>query len=47
MESDYHFEWESALTIVLGGIFATLLASLIFVLRPLAARPAQVLRAQE
>jgi putative ABC transport system permease protein len=47
MESDYHFEWESALTIVLGGIIATLLASLIFVLRPLAARPAQVLRAQE
>jgi putative ABC transport system permease protein len=47
MESPYHFEPASALAIVLGGVLATLLASLAFVLRPLAARPAQVLRAQE
>ena len=47
MEVDYAFEPISALAIVLGGILATLLASLVFVLRPLAARPAQVLRAQE
>ncbi|WP_426033456.1 ABC transporter permease [Cypionkella sp. TWP1-2-1b2] len=47
MDSPYAFEPVSALTIVLGGIGATLLASLIFVLRPLAARPAQVLRSQE
>lgn len=47
MESDYSFEPVSAFAIVVGGIIATLLASLIFVLRPLAARPAQVLRAQE
>ena len=33
--------------LVLGGILGTLLASLVFVLRPLAARPAHVLRAQE
>lgn len=47
MESPYSFEPLSALAIVLGGVLATLLASLAFVLRPLAARPAQVLRAQE
>ncbi|MES2434965.1 MAG: FtsX-like permease family protein [Pseudomonadota bacterium] len=47
MESPYAFEPASALSIVLGGIGATLLASLIFVLRPLASRPAQVLRSQE
>lgn len=47
MDSPYTFEPASALAIVLGGIAATLLASLIFVLRPLAGRPAQVLRAQE
>lgn len=47
MESPYHFEPISAVMIVLGGVIATLLASLVFVLRPLAARPAQVLRSQE
>ena len=35
------------LLIVVGGVGATLLASLAFVLRPLSARPAQVLRDQE
>ena len=47
MDSAYHFEAGSALAIVLGGVVATLLASLVFVLRPLSARPAQVLRSQE
>lgn len=46
METKYSFEPISALAVVLGGIFATLLAGLIFVLRPLARRPAGVLRAQ-
>ena len=47
MESDYEFEPVSAIAIVLGGVIATLAAGLAFALRPLAARPAQVLRAQE
>jgi putative ABC transport system permease protein len=47
MESDYVFEAGSALAIVVGGVGATLLASLAFVWRPLAAAPAQVLRSQE
>ncbi len=47
MESDYAFEPVSALAIVLGGIVATLLAGLVFVLRPLSVRPAQALRSQE
>jgi putative ABC transport system permease protein len=47
MDSTYSFEPVSALLIVVGGVGATLLASLAFVLRPLSARPAQVLRAQD
>lgn len=47
MDSAYAFDAASALVIVLGGIAATLLAGLAFVWRPLAARPAGVLRAQE
>jgi putative ABC transport system permease protein len=47
MEADYTFEPISALLVVGGGIAVTLLAGLIFAWRPLAARPAQVLRAQE
>ncbi|MGB3279407.1 MAG: FtsX-like permease family protein, partial [Pseudorhodobacter sp.] len=47
MEVDFAFEPVSALAIVLGGVMATLLAGLAFVWRPLGARPAQVLRAQE
>jgi putative ABC transport system permease protein len=47
MEVQYSFEPVSALAVVLGGILATLLAGLIFVLRPLSRRPAGVLRAQE
>ena len=47
MEAPYAFEPVSALVIVLGGALATLLAGLAFAWRPLAARPARVLRAQD
>ena len=47
MESTYRFEPWSAFGIVAGGILATLLAGLFFALRPLSARPAGTLRAQE
>lgn len=47
METSFTVIWGSALGIVLGGILATLLAGLAFAWRPLAARPAQVLRARE
>lgn len=47
MQSGFTVMWSSATAIVLGGILATLLAGLAFALRPLAAKPAQVLRARE
>ncbi len=47
MELSYRFAPLSALAIVAGGVLAVLLAGLIFALRPLAARPAGILRAQE
>jgi len=47
MEADYAFEPVSALAIVAGGVLATLVAGLAFAWRPLSARPAQILRAQE
>ena len=47
MESSYDVAWGNAMLIVGGGIGATLLAGLLFAWRPLAARPAQVLRARE
>jgi putative ABC transport system permease protein len=47
MESDYRFEPVSAIAIVFGGVLATLVAGLLFALRPLAVRPAQTLRAQD
>lgn len=47
METDYEIIWSNALAIILGGIFATLLAGLAFAWRPLLVRPAQILRAQE
>ncbi|SDY84729.1 putative ABC transport system permease protein [Jannaschia faecimaris] len=47
MDAPYAFEWRSAMAIVVGGAFATLLAGLAFAWRPLAARPAGVLRAQD
>ena len=47
MDTTYAFEPFSALAIVIGGSFTTLLAGLAFAWRPLAARPAQVLRGRE
>ncbi|MCI2400650.1 FtsX-like permease family protein [Aliiroseovarius subalbicans] len=47
MENSFAFEPVSALAIVCGGILVTVLAGLGFAWRPLAARPAQVLRARE
>ncbi len=47
MEADYAFEPASALLIVVGGILATLISGLVFMIRPLGLRPAQVLRSQE
>lgn len=47
MELRYAFDPASALLIVAGGVLATLLAGLAFALRPLAARPARVLRVQD
>ncbi|MEM1429567.1 MAG: FtsX-like permease family protein [Pseudomonadota bacterium] len=47
METSWAFEPVSALTIVCAGVLATLLAGLAFAWRPLAARPARVLRARE
>ncbi|TDQ59256.1 ABC transporter permease [Phaeovulum veldkampii] len=47
MEAEYRFAPLPALAVVLGGAGASLLAGLAFALRPLAARPAQVLRARD
>lgn len=47
METGYAVVWPSAIGIIAGGTLATLLAGLGFALRPLAAKPAQVLRARE
>ena len=47
METTYHFEPISAISIVLGGALVTLGAGLYFAWRPLAARPAGILRARE
>ncbi len=47
MDADFRFEPVTALVIVAGGALASLLAGLAFALRPLAARPARILRARE
>ncbi|WP_322894880.1 MULTISPECIES: ABC transporter permease [unclassified Yoonia] len=47
MDTGYTVIWGNALLIIGGGIMASLLAGLGFALRPLAAKPAQVLRARE
>jgi putative ABC transport system permease protein len=47
MDTGYEVIWSNALLIVLGGVLATTVAGLAFAWRPLAARPAQVLRARE
>lgn len=47
MDTSFAVVWPSALAIVAGGIGATMLAGLLFAWRPLATRPARVLRARE
>ena len=47
METGFEIVWGNAVAIILGGLLATLLAGLTFAWAPLAARPAQVLRARE
>lgn len=47
MDTEFAFNLVSALLIVGGGVLVTTLAGLAFAWRPLAARPAQVLRARE
>ncbi len=47
MEADFAVIWPNALAIVSGGILSTLLAGLAFAWRPLASRPAGILRARE
>jgi putative ABC transport system permease protein len=47
MDTSYRFEPVSAIAIILGGALATLISGLAFAWRPLAARPAQVLRARD
>lgn len=47
MDTDYVFEPISAAVIVVGGALATLIAGLAFAWKPLATRPAPVLRSQQ
>jgi putative ABC transport system permease protein len=47
MDSTYRFEPVSAVAIIFGGALATLLSGLAFAWRPLATRPARVLRARD
>ncbi|RBP92813.1 putative ABC transport system permease protein [Rhodobacter sp. 140A] len=47
MEASYRFAPGPAAAIALGGLGAVLIAGLVFALRPLAARPARVLRENE
>jgi putative ABC transport system permease protein len=47
LDTEFVVIWPSAIAIILGGVTATLLAGLVFAWGPLAARPAQVLRARE
>lgn len=47
LEAPFRFDIGNALAIVAGGTVASLLATLAFARRPLAVRPAQVLRARE
>ncbi|MFC3167249.1 ABC transporter permease [Paracoccus fontiphilus] len=47
MEMDYRLAAGSALAVIAGGVLATMAAGLVFALRPLSARPARILRAQE
>ncbi|WP_417475560.1 ABC transporter permease [Leisingera sp.] len=46
-ETSYAVIWPNAILVISGGVLTTLLAGLIFALRPLAAKPARILRARE
>ncbi|WP_108860143.1 ABC transporter permease [Ruegeria sp. Alg231-54] len=46
-DTNFSVIWSSAIVIVLAGIIVTLGAGLIFALRPLAVRPARILRASD
>lgn len=46
-ETGFTVIWPSAIAVIAGGILANLLAGLAFAWRPLAARPARILRARE
>ena len=46
MESDFSLNWPAAIAVILGGALANLFASLAFAWRPLAIKPAQILRNQ-
>jgi len=46
METDFILNWGAASAIIIGGAMANLLASLAFAWRPLATKPAQILRNQ-
>ena len=46
-ETEFAVIWPNALAVVAGGVAATLAAGLIYAWRPLAARPARILRARE
>ncbi len=46
-DSDFVIIWSNALAIVSGGVFATLVAGLLFAWGPLTAKPAHILRARE
>jgi putative ABC transport system permease protein len=47
LDTGFSVIWPSALGIVFGGVAATLLAGLLFAWRPLAVRPARILRTRE
>ena len=47
LDTDYSVIWTSAFAIIIGGILANLAAGLLFAWRPLAARPARILRARD
>lgn len=47
LDSSYSIIWSNAAAIILGGLLATLLSGLAFAARPLAAKPAQTLRAKD
>jgi putative ABC transport system permease protein len=44
MDSDFALNWGAAMAIISGGALANLLAGLAFAWRPLASKPAQILR---